>query len=145
MDTIFDETLPIETTTASTLSGIDAGVTIPRPVRPGYVFSHWSKVKPGSTTRITRADGTTIEQPNDCPPFNFSKEILTADTTLYAIFVPEITVRFMNGDEELTEQHTVYGGKAYDPTPAGLRSLAEQGLDEDLAHSHNSHAATAYQ
>jgi hypothetical protein len=120
----------------------DNGLKIDRPVRPGYVFSHWSAVKPGSTTRVNRADGTVVEMPNDCPPFDFSKEVITKDTNLYAVFIPEVKVHFINGDEEIATENTVYGGKAYDPTPDGLRSLIEEGEELENAASHNSHKAT---
>lgn len=119
------------------------GIIIPRPTKPGYVFSHWSVNKPGTTTKVTRSDGTIVEIENDCPPFNFSKEAITRDTVLYAIFVPEVKVEFMNDEELVHTQHIVYGGKAFNPTPDGLRSLLEEGESIDVSISHNQHKETA--
>lgn len=97
------------------------GHLMPRPKKDGYVFSHWSLNKPGSGTTVRREDGTVAFFENDCPPFDFSKSVITEDTKLYAIFIPELTVTFMDGDVELGKQNTVYGGKAFDPTPDAVR------------------------
>lgn len=122
------------------VSGIDAGKLIERPIKPGYVFSHWSLIKPGSKHTVNRADGTTVEVENECPPFDFSKEVITRDITLYAVFIPEVTVTFKCDDEIVATQGLVYGGKAYNPTPNGLRSAIEEGTVSGVGlNSHNSH------
>lgn len=119
---------------------------IERPTKPGYVFSHWSINKPGSKTLVTDKDGHEFEIENDCAPFDFSKEVITTDTKLYAIFIPEVKVDFVtvddnNNEEIVATQHTVYGGKAFDPTPNGVRSLVEEGLAAEVSSSHNQHKA----
>lgn len=117
---------------------------IPTPTKEGYVFSHWSLNKPGSVTRVRDKDNNEYEIDNDCPPFNFEKEVITSDITLYAIFIPKCKVTFKVEDETVTTQDTIFGGKAYDPTPAGVRSPLDLALSEDVSQSHNKHKITAY-
>lgn len=91
------------------------GWEIQTPTKPGAIFSHWSKVKPGTTIRIVRSDGTSYDKEMECPPFDFTKEVITEDTALYAVWKPIVNVEFRDGDELLTEEKIPYGSRARDP------------------------------
>ena len=139
-DTYDNNNIETNTNVSPVISGIDAGVLIDTPIKPGYIFSHWSLVKPGTTYTVIKENGESVELEKECPPFNFSKEVILENTTLYAVFIPKVTVTFKNDDETLAVQNVFRGGKAYDPTPKAVKSEVESGNVTNVGiEAHNSH------
>lgn len=71
------------------------------PEKPGYIFSHWSAVSPDSGKEQT--------------PFDFDANVFLKDATLYAVFVPKITVTFESEGTICGSEDLMAGGRAYDP------------------------------
>lgn len=114
---------------------------IDTPTREGYVFSHWSKFKPGSYTKARDSKGAIIGIKNECPPFDFKHETITNDMKLYAVFTPKVTATFVSvGDDgvekSLYSETTTPGGSLYDPVEAksilDLEAETKQCIDHPL-------------
>jgi hypothetical protein len=78
---------------------------ISAPEKSGYKFAYWSTMKP------------TVENPL---PFDFNAACTDKETKLYAIYNPEISVKFIDAADDGTEtqlfEEKVYkGGRVYDP------------------------------
>ena len=71
------------------------------PEKPGYIFSHWSAVSPNSGEEQT--------------PFDFDSSVILKDASLYAVFVPKVTVTFKSDETLCGSEDLMAGGKAYDP------------------------------
>ena len=110
---------------------------IERPTKPGYVFVHWSKVNPGEYETLTGTDGEEIKILKECPPFDFNKEVITSDLKLYAVFIPERKIEFMVDGNTVMTETTLFGGRAYNPTPSYVKSKVEAGLDDVEICHHN--------
>ena len=71
------------------------------PEKPGFIFSHWSAIAPNSGKEQT--------------PYDFDKNVILNDTTLYAVFVPKVTVTFESEGITCGTEDLMTGGRAYDP------------------------------
>lgn len=103
---------------------------IERPTKSGYVFSHWSKVDPNEYETLSGTDGEEAKLFKECPPFDFNQEIITSDTKLYAVFIPERKVDFIVDGNTVMTETTLFGGRAYNPTPDYVKSKVEAGLED---------------
>lgn len=101
---------------------------IDTPKKEGYVFSHWSKYKPGTFVKARDSKGNIIGIKNECPPFDFSREVITNDMKLYAVYIPQVTATFVDASDDtekvLFTETTVPGKRLYDP-------LKEKEFQED--------------
>lgn len=111
---------------------------IEAPTREGYVFSHWSRIKPGSYKKLRDGRGNVIGIENQCPPFDFEHETITNDTTLYAIYTPEVTATFVDYDPDTDTMTTKFtetvtpGKLIYDPVQEGeFAKYQSETVDED--------------
>lgn len=95
-------------------AGTPAGL-IETPKKEGYVFSHWSKVKPDTLIEVKDVQGRTSLKKADCPPFDFANEVINEDITLYAVFIPKVHANFYNEDVKVQTQTTIRGGRVYNP------------------------------
>ena len=71
------------------------------PKKEGFIFSHWSAVSPDSGEEQT--------------PFDFDANVFLKDATLYAVFIPKVTVTFKSEGTICGTEELMTGGKAYDP------------------------------
>lgn len=76
------------------------------PEKPGYIFSHWSAVSPESGEEQT--------------PFDFDANVFTKDATLYAVFVPKVTVTFESEGTVCGSEELMTGDRAYDPLSSNI-------------------------
>lgn len=111
---------------------------IEAPTREGYVFSHWSRIKPGSYKKLRDSKGNIIGIKNQCPPFDFEHETITNDMTLYAIYTPEVKATFVDYDPDTDAttvkftETTTPGNLIYDPIEEGeFAKYQNETVDED--------------
>lgn len=123
---------------------------IDTPVKEGYIFSHWSKYKPGSYTKVRDSKGNIVNLKNQCPPFDFEREVITNDITLYAIFVPEVKATFVTYDSDTDtsnvefEETTTSGSLIYDPVEEGKYIKYESSTKDEDSYSGTSDTSWVY-
>lgn len=78
------------------------------PTKPGYIFSHWSAYAPDSG--------------KDQVPFDFDSNVILKDATLYAVFVPKVTITFKSEGTVCGTENVMAGGRAFDPLSDNIAS-----------------------